>query len=62
MSSSSDLDAFRLATTFSAPRDEALKKRRGNDQAHFTGRSLAQHDERLSFLDDIRGELRRVAA
>ena len=45
---------------FWAPRNEALKKRRGNDQGHFTGRSLAQHDERLSFLDDIRGELRRV--
>src|SRR5215217_9642556 len=29
---------------------------------HLTGRSLAQHDERLAFLDDVRGELRRVAA
>src|SRR5262245_45999623 len=29
---------------------------------HITGRLLDQHDERLTFSDDISGELRRVAA
>jgi hypothetical protein len=48
--------------TLSAIRDEALKRRRGNDQGHLTGRSLHQRDERLPFFDDIRGELCSVAA
>src|SRR2546426_2523312 len=56
------MEAITPSTTSSAIRDEALKRRRGNDQGHLTGRSLDQRDERLPFFDDIRAELRRVAA
>ena len=53
------------STMLSAIRDKVLKKRRGNggnDKGHLTGRSLRQRNERLPFLDDIRGEFRPVAA
>src|SRR5262245_19475051 len=42
--------------------NEAPKSRRGNDWGYINGRSLHHCEQRFPFLDDIRGELRPVAA